>query len=82
MADTPPTPPAAKPATAAKSSTPQNVKMHRAVHEVLTGPKPEQKIEPGTLITDEVAKEHKLDAKALTALTDSGALDMVDVLKG
>ncbi|WP_267396562.1 MULTISPECIES: hypothetical protein [unclassified Sphingomonas] len=76
MADENPNPPAAK------SSAPKKVQMHSSVHQLHTGTKPENVIEPGTIITDEVAKEHKLDKKALDALTDSGALELVDVLKG
>jgi len=72
-------PPAAAPA---KTTAPKAVKMHRAVHDLRTGPKPENMIEAGTIITDEVADEHKLNDKALEQLTDSGAVDLVEVLKG
>lgn len=75
MADAPTTPPA-------KTAAPKMTKMHRAVHEIATGPKPENKIEAGTLLTDDVAKEHKLAEKDLKALTDTGAVELVDVLKG
>ncbi len=75
MADTP-TP------TAAKTSSPKMTKMHSAVHEIVTGPKPENKIEAGSLLTDEVVKEHKLAEKDLKALTETGAVELVDVLKG
>jgi hypothetical protein len=73
MADAPTTP-------AAKTAAPKMVQMHRAVHEIATGPKPENKIEAGTLLTDDVAKEHKLAEKDLKALTLTGAVELVDVL--
>lgn len=63
------------------ASTPKAVQMPRTVHELLTGPKPEQKLAPGTLLTDDVAKLHKLDGKTVDALKTSGAIEMVEVLK-
>ena len=63
-------------------TAPKAVKMPRAVHQLHTGPKPEQVIEPGTLITDEVAKKHKFDDQQLGRLQDAGAIELVDILKG
>lgn len=67
--------------TTAKSG-PKIVQMPRAVHELITGPKPEQKIDAGDFIDDAVAKENKLDDKAIKSLTASGAVELVDILKG
>ncbi|WP_294354050.1 hypothetical protein [uncultured Sphingomonas sp.] len=67
---------------AAKTAAPKKVEMQRSVHEIITGPKPENVIEPGTLMTDDVTKKHTLDAKSIKALTASGALETVEVLKG
>ena len=61
---------------------PKTVQMPRTVHELRTGPKPEQMIEPKTMITEAVAKEHKLDSKEVDRLVDTGAIELVDVLKG
>lgn len=58
------------------------VKMPRAVHELRTGPKPEQMIASGTIIDDELAKKHKLGSDELKALEKSGAVELVEVLKG
>ena len=75
MADTPPV-------AAKASTTPKTVKMARTVHELVTGPKPEQKLDPETFLTDDVIKEHKLDDKAIVALVATGAVELVDVHKG
>ncbi|MBB4154172.1 hypothetical protein GGQ80_002082 [Sphingomonas jinjuensis] len=75
---------AADKAAAAKSgakSGPKTVEMHRAVHELQTGKDDDSKILAGTLITDDVAKAHKLDSKALDRLIETGAVDLVEVLK-
>ncbi len=79
MADTPPadTPPAA-----AASKTPKLVKMARAVHELITGKKPDDLIAPGEFITEAVAKKHSLDDKAIASLVISGGVELVDVHKG
>ena len=66
---------AAEPAT-----KPKNVKTPRAVHEIVTGKKADEKIDAGEIITGDVAKQHKLDDKALLRLIASGAIDLVDVL--
>ena len=63
------------------STSPTSVKMPRTVHELTTGSKG-QKIDPGTFLTDDVTKEHKLDGKAITALVATGAVELVDVHKG
>jgi hypothetical protein len=65
-----------------KPAAPKTVQMPRTIHELRTGTKPEQMIEAKTIITDEVAKQHKLDSKAVEHLVGTGAVDMVDVLKG
>lgn len=66
---------------ATKSTAPKTVQMPRTVHQLHTGPKPEQVIEPETIITDDVAKQHKLTEKGIEALVTSGAIELVDVLK-
>lgn len=71
MADTPPE----------ASTKPTIVKMARTVHELVTGSKG-QKLEPETFLTDDVAKEHKLDSKTIDALVATGAVELVDVHKG
>lgn len=62
------------------TAKPKNVKTPRAVHELVTGPKPENKIDAGEIITDDVAKANKLDDKAIKHLIETGAVDLVDVL--
>ena len=66
---------------AAAKGGPKTVQMHRTVHELITGKGVDERIDAGVILTDEIAKKHKLDAKALDALTGKGALDLVDVLK-
>lgn len=66
----------------AAASAPKTVEMPRAVHEIVTGPKPENKIAAGTLLTDDILKTHGLDDEAVLDLVDTGAIDQVDVLKG
>jgi hypothetical protein len=68
------------PTTAAPA--PKMVKMPRARHELVTGPKPDQKIDAGEMITDELATKHKLSDKTLASLVETGAVELVDVLKG
>ena len=75
MADTPPAAPKA-------STSPKIVQMPRTVHELVTGPKVDEKLEPETFLTDDVVKEHKLDSKAIAALVATGAVELVDVHKG
>lgn len=65
-----------------EAKTPTMTSVPRAVHELRTGPKPEQTVAPGTLITEEVGKQHKIDGKTIEALTASGAIELVEVLKG
>lgn len=72
-----PTKPAAKAAT-----TPTMTKVHRAVHELRTGPDVEDKIDAGSLLTDDVLKAHGLDDKTIDDLVGKGAIDFVEVLKG
>lgn len=60
---------------------PTYVEMHRAVHELRTGTKADEKIKAGTVITNAVAKAHKLSDDDLTALAKTGAVAMVEVLK-
>lgn len=67
---------------AGKTAAPKKVEMQRTVHEIVTGAKPDDRIDPGTLLTDDVTKKHKLDADTVKALTASGALETVEVLKG
>lgn len=69
------------PAAAAKASTtPTIVEIPRTVHELTTGSKG-QKIDPETFLTDDLAKEHKLDSKAIAALVATGAVELVEVHK-
>jgi len=63
-------------------AAPTTVKMPRTVHELRTGPKPEQMIKPKTVITDSIAQEHKLDSKEVDRLVGAGAIELVEVLKG
>lgn len=65
---------------AAPAAKPKNVKTPRAVHEIVTGKKADEKIDAGEVITDDVAKAHKLDDKAILRLIETGAVDVVDVL--
>jgi hypothetical protein len=65
---------------AAPAAKPKNVKMPRAVHEIVTGKKSDEKIDAGELITDDVAKEHKLSDAAIERLVATGAVALVDVL--
>lgn len=58
------------------------VKLPRAVHEIITGKKPEEKIPAGEIITDEVAKKHSLSATEIKDFITTGAVDEVEVLKG
>lgn len=79
------TPSPSEPAAATdvpKAAAPTMVSMPRAVHELVTGPEPDAKIDAGTLITDDVAEEHGLEIEQLAALVASGAIELVDVLKG
>lgn len=57
-------------------------KMPRAVHEIITGKKPEEKIPAGEIITDELAKKHSLSAAEIKHFITTGAIDEVEVLKG
>jgi hypothetical protein len=62
------------------ASTQKITKMPRAVHELRTGKGKTDVIEPGTVITDAIAKKHGLDAETLKALKATGAVDVADVL--
>ena len=64
----------------APAAKPKNVKTPRAVHEIVTGKKPDEKMEAGEIITEDVAKAHKLSDAAVERLIDTGAIDFVDVL--
>lgn len=76
MADATPKP-AAKPA-----ATPTMTKIHRAVHELRTGPGTDDKIEAGALLTAAVLESHHFDPKTVEQLVKSGAIGFVEVLKG
>lgn len=67
---------------AAADTVPAITTMPRAVHELVTGKKPDEMIAAGTLITADLAKQHKLDGNALEALAASGAIEAVEVVKG
>ncbi|WP_230770687.1 hypothetical protein [Sphingomonas sp. Leaf4] len=62
------------------TTAPREEKLPRAVHELRTGPEPDDKIDGGTIITDELAAEHDLDDAQLEKLFGAGAIELVDVL--
>ena len=67
--------------TAKPGTAPKTAQMPRTVHELVTGPKPDQVIASGTFIDDDVAKTHKLTAKEIDRLVDKGAVELVEVHK-
>lgn len=60
---------------------PSETKMPRARHEIVTGQGEDDKIAPGTFITNDIVELHDLDEKTIARLTRSGAIELVDVIK-
>ncbi|MBD8548009.1 hypothetical protein IFT82_14840 [Sphingomonas sp. CFBP 8760] len=63
-----------------ETSPQKMVEMPRAVHELRTGKGPGNVIVPGTIITDAIAKKHKLDDETMLALIATGAVNVAEVL--